>query len=232
MIRNEKVDRSDVRHQEREFEALKVFVRIPFSEDLPGLKESLALSSKDSGLKLVDFKASSKRPKPGARRAGPPPSMYSDENPSFKLTDDQLAERIPFEAVVEGDKRSVEAWIRSWATEQMRLAVAESRQPEPLGQRRWRVRAHAFRFRDVRYPELEPREPLEVLPGWAGEIPSALRGSSPCCGATSPGLTQSPRRPARSTGFGSRCCSTARGCRFSWPWRPLERRISSCSVKR
>jgi len=176
MIRNQKVDRSDVKHQEQEFNALKVFERIPFREDIAGLRASLEQSSQEQGLKLGRFKL---RPKTSKKPSAIPSKMYSDENPNFKLTNEQLAESIPFEAVVQGNLDAVRAWIHSWPEDQMRIAVAEEPSPRPLGENRWEIHAHAFKFRETRFPTLEPREPLEVLPNWARRHPDRFAQAEP-----------------------------------------------------
>jgi hypothetical protein len=176
MIRNQKVEASDLRHQEKEFEALKVFERIPFQDDLPGLRSSLDDSSRDHGLKI----ASVRFPHRSHREPAAPPShLLSDERPSFQLTDQQLVDRIPFVAVVEGSEGDVRSWIRSWPDDQLRLAEADEVQPAPGSANRWRVKAHAYRFREVKFPTLEPREPLELLPAWARKDPETFARAEP-----------------------------------------------------
>lgn len=181
MIHNQKVDRSDLRHQQKEFEALKVFERIPFQDDIAGLKSGLEDSSRDKGVKLISFKLA---PKPRDRSLPVPSSMYSDENPSFKLTDDQLTERIPFQVVVQGDQAAVRAWVKSWPEDQMRLTVLDdvvgARKPiRALLKDRWQIQAHAFRFREVKFPTLEPRDPLDLLPTWAQRDPDRFAAAEP-----------------------------------------------------
>jgi hypothetical protein len=180
LIRNQKVDRSDIRHQVKEFEALKVFERIPFKEDIAGLKTSLATTSKERGLELVSFK-----PLPRARKApkAVPSALYTDQDPGFRLSDEQLAEEIPFRAVVRGDAAKVRAWVLAWPEEQMRLAEPEGRSVDKsirkLGPDRWEVKAHAFRFRDIKFPALKARDPLELLPAWARRNPDRFAAAEP-----------------------------------------------------
>src|SRR4051812_142733 len=49
LIKNERADRSDLARQEREAKALKVYDRIPFEADLPGLKRQLAETASAQG---------------------------------------------------------------------------------------------------------------------------------------------------------------------------------------
>lgn len=176
MIRNQKVDRSDVKHQEQEFEALKVFERIPFREDIPGLRASLTRSSEERGLKLKEF---SLRPVLHKKVPTIPSRLRSDEDPNFKLTDEQITASIPFEAVVEGNPGAVQAWIRSWPEDQMRIAVPDEAAPRQVRPGQWAIRAHAFKFREAKFPTLEPREPLELLPRWARQNPDRFAQAEP-----------------------------------------------------
>ena len=165
MIRNQKVDRGDLEHQLKEFEALKTFQRIPFRTDIAGLKSSLQEAAQERGLKFESLKV---LPHSGKMKKSVPISMYTDENPRFQLTDDQIAEKIPFKAIVRGERGAVRAWILAWPEEQMRIAEPVGRSPDQsmrrIGKDRWEVQAHAFRFRDIKFPTLRPRDPLKLLP--------------------------------------------------------------------
>jgi hypothetical protein len=167
MIRNQKVDRSDVEHQRREFTELKVFERIPFREDLPGLRKSIEASTVERGLKLISFNPLPKH-KPTAPRL--PESIYTD-GPNFKLSNEQLVDEIPFQAVIQGPEAAVTDWIMSWPEDQLRLAEPEGKSialaTHKLPNGKWEVKAHAFRFRDIKFPTLRPRDPAELLPTWA-----------------------------------------------------------------
>ena len=55
LMRNQRVDQADLRRQKHDFEELKTFLRIPFEEDLPGLKKNLMESSHLSGVRLFQF---------------------------------------------------------------------------------------------------------------------------------------------------------------------------------
>lgn len=180
LVRNEKSDRSDIEHQRREFEVLKVYERIPFQEDLPGLRKSLDESARAAGVKVVSF---GKRAAAASKRASRvPDSVYTDQKPPFRLRDEHLVEAIPFRARVEGDEASVKRWIESWPEDQMRLAEPEG---EPLrlagseGTGRWEVRARAFRFREIKFPTLKARDPAQLLPRWAVKDPARFAREEP-----------------------------------------------------
>jgi hypothetical protein len=180
MIRNARGELADLARQERQFEELKVFERIPFREDIPGLRSDLKDSAREQGLKLLSFK---RHQPPRDKTPSILHSMYSDENPRFKLTDEQLAQKIPFTAVVQGDKAAVLKWIAAWPDQQMRLTRPETRDAEasirPAGSGRWAVRAHAFRFKEAKFPALEPRDPFTLLPAWAQADPERFAQAQP-----------------------------------------------------
>jgi hypothetical protein len=164
LIRNQRVDHSDVAHQLHDFETLKVFQRIPFKPEIQGLRQSLKQSSNDHGLKLIDFKL---RPKGRGIPVKPlPESLYTDD-PVFRLSDDQIADEIPFSVVVQGAPSAVLSWMEAWPEEQMRLTEPEGKSIpgsiRNLGNSHWQVQAHAFRFRPIRFPSLMPRDPVALL---------------------------------------------------------------------
>jgi hypothetical protein len=180
MIRNQKVDHSDVAHQRKELEALKVFERIPYKADIAGLQENLRESSKRRGLKLITFKALQGKTKASAKRV--PESLYTDD-PAFRLTPAQLAEEVPFRAVLQGDKPSVLTWMESWPDDQLRLTEPRGGNPDsaikglPNGQ--WEIQAHAFRFRDIKFPTLKARDPIELLRREGVRTPETLAQTDP-----------------------------------------------------
>lgn len=180
MLRNERIDRSDLKHQEKQMEALKVFERIPLREDLPGLRTSLTSSARDHNLKLISLKPVV-HAVPRAPRV--PSQIYSDQSPPFKLTEEQLIEKIPFTAILEGDRTAVLGWMSSWREDQLRITEPATLRAEqslkPAGPGRWLIRARAFRFREVKFPTLEPRDPVSVLPPWAQANPDRFAKANP-----------------------------------------------------
>jgi hypothetical protein len=163
LVRNRRADESDIRRQEREIQALKIYERIPFQEDLPGLKENLTDSAKTQGLKLIGIRVTGRSPLGGAI----PSQLYTDDG-DFRLKPEQIVTTLRFRATVEGDFSRVRDWIASWRDEQLRLTEAEGDpRPEGAARNRWVVTARAFRFRDVKFPHLMARDPLELLPAWA-----------------------------------------------------------------
>jgi hypothetical protein len=178
LVQNQKVDQSDVRRQEREMAALKVYERIPLRADAPGLKRSLGESAKSYGIRIEAVQLRrSRRPAPAAV----PSSVYSDAR--FRLSQDQLVEEIPFRVVFSGDRARARDWVRAWPADQMRLAepVAgyDNFAVEPAGRGRWAVEARAFRFRATRFPRLRPRDPAALLPAWARRRPGDFARAEP-----------------------------------------------------
>ena len=172
LLRNGRVDRSDIRLQERQFSALRVFDRIPFEDKWESLSGELEQSAKSFGIKLIRIE----RQKTKKVFLAPPKKVFSDERP-YRLTDDQLAEVIPFRLQITGERSAVDGWIQSWPDKVVRLIESEGTSGK--GPNRWLIRAHAYRFRDIRFPEIVPRDPIQFLPASAIKDPSRLASSAP-----------------------------------------------------
>lgn len=158
-IKNEKINRSDLGKQERDFEVLRVFEAIPLSENLNGLQAELVKLAEKQGLEAQNFKVV-RRSKP---KASPPRLVFSDD-PRFKFTEDQLVEKIDFKLKIRGPKRDIETWKTSVQNEAPRLIEFDR---VSYGRGYADIQAHAYRFRDVRFPKLVPRKSVELLPSWA-----------------------------------------------------------------
>lgn len=182
LIRNRGSDHLDLERQEREAQQLRVYDRIPFRDDIPGLKKEMTESAARFGLKLHDLKVT-RRSRSGAAI----PKKLTSDDPRLRLKPDQVAEQIHFEAVVTGDelvKQALGSWMESWQEDQLRLVEPEggygkkSFQPgKKAGQ--WIVRAHAFKFRDFTPPEVALRDPMKALPEWARKNPQSFAQSEP-----------------------------------------------------
>ncbi|HLE00662.1 MAG TPA: hypothetical protein VJB59_10415 [Bdellovibrionota bacterium] len=175
LIMNRKVDEGDVRRQERQFKALKVFDRIPLgSEDIQGLRAEMKEGGKKKGIKVSKLTVLS-RSKPGPRLPGRVPSNWP-----FRFQESQLTKAIRFELQVEGDAGAVNEWVRSWKEAQLRLVEPTDR-PKALGTtgRQWRIRGRAFSFREVRLPVVIPRRARDLLPDWVQANPSEFSQKAP-----------------------------------------------------
>lgn len=176
--KNQRADARDVKRQEQGFEELKVFERIPFQENIPGLRSELTQSAKESHLTLLRFKITGKSPSPPEV-----PKKVSTHSNEFQFSADQLVEKIYFEAQVSGKKGDVEQWIKTWHENQLRLTEPNTKIPQhsikQLRPHLWKVSAHAFCFRDVQFPTLVPRNPRELLPTWAQKDPQTFARGEP-----------------------------------------------------
>jgi hypothetical protein len=94
------------------------------------------------------------------------------------LSEAHFAEPIPFEAEVAGSRDAVERWIRAWKETQVRYAEPTAA-IEAQGGAAWKVRGRAYRFRDVRYPEIRQRDPRGLLPPWARRAPAEFAHREP-----------------------------------------------------
>jgi hypothetical protein len=178
LVRNEKVDRSDLARQERDFEGLKVYERIPLKEDWSGLKADLERSASAHQLKLVQL---TRLPALSSRAPAVPASVFNDSG--FRLRTEQVVAEVPFRVVVSGEAGRVREWVRSWLDEQMRLAEPreglENFSLHKAGERRWSLEARAFRYLPVSFPRLKPRDPITLLPDWARRSPDEFARAEP-----------------------------------------------------
>ncbi len=163
LILNQKIDRADLKKQEQDLERFKVFERIPFQKDSAGLKKSLVLSAQKYKVKLFTFAFPSK-PNSGLKKI--PSSLFTDSS-NFHLSEDQILEKIPIEILAEGTSENTDLWIESWEEDQIRLITLDSKVLS--SNQKWKIRAHAYRFREIEFPRLIPRNPRSLLPKWANE---------------------------------------------------------------
>ncbi len=170
LIRNQRADEADLKRIEKEMEHLKVFHRIPFSEQADQLKKDLTESAKAKGLKILSFRVTG-RSKPLSKKQKVPDAIFTDQV-GFKLEPQQVASLVHFRVLVSGDHEEVKNWIVSWPDEQLRLV-------EPTGGHgnfpikahakfnQWVVTGNAFVFRKIQFPRLKMRDPVSLLPAWA-----------------------------------------------------------------
>jgi hypothetical protein len=178
LIRNQRSDASDSARIGRAFEGLRVLDRIPLQPELASLRAELESRAKESGVKVVKIELlGHDRPK---KRV--PAELYSD-TPSFKLEPDQIGETLHIRLYLAGDGPAVEEWIQRWPYDQLRLIEPEAgyKKPglKPNGAGRFTLRARAFRFRDIHFPKLKPRDPISLLPAWARKDPGRFAATEP-----------------------------------------------------
>lgn len=99
LMRNQRVDQADLRRQKHDLEELKTFVRIPFEEDLTGLKKSLEESSRLSRVQVSQFQFMGR----SANTKKVPAYLYTD-NTEFHLEDNQVVEYLFFKSMPKGPK--------------------------------------------------------------------------------------------------------------------------------
>lgn len=179
LVKNRKADRADRKRQEREAQYLRLHDRIPPEDRLDPLKTELGVSAELHQLDLIRFELVEKT----EQREPLPPAVAADAD--FRLREDQLVQRLRFRLVVRGDRGRVEDWVRHWGRDLVRLIEPEPGferpgiKPVPGRKHGWQVNAVAWRFRDIRFPRLVPRDPLAVLPGWARTDPRRFAREEP-----------------------------------------------------
>ena len=155
LIKNQKVDRADLDKQKRDLTMLKVYDRIPLERGLTGLEKDLTHGAKNQGLKLTGFNVillSKSQQKI-------PPSLTTNQT-SFHLSHDQIVETIYFEFQLKGPASVIQSWVNGWSDSQKRIIeLNPGESVAPLVHPHWRVQAHAYRFRPIRFPQLRARIP-------------------------------------------------------------------------
>ena len=173
LVKNQRADTSDVQRQEREFQGLQVYERIPFQENLPELKSQLAGAASDHGL-LLERLAITQRSLKGGKI---PATIYTD-NSRFHLSPDQVVQTIGVNMVVKAKTDAeLEKWVHAWKSDVLRLVVpfgTETSCYHRLRPGEYAVSANTYRFREEKFPTLVPRNPMELLPGWARRDPDSF----------------------------------------------------------
>lgn len=178
LLRNQRSDKSDLARVERAAKALRVEDRIPIEPEIGSLRAELDHRAREAGVKLLGLEVLSKdQPKTPIPRV-----LYSD-TPKFRLEADQIAQTIHLRLILSGDGPAIEQWIQKWPEDQLRLIEPEQSYERPglraMGHGRFQLKARAFRFRKIRFPTLKPRNPLELLPGWARRDPAGFAKEDP-----------------------------------------------------
>lgn len=168
-VRNHRSNESAVERQEREFRMFRVFDRIPLRDELHGLEAELNRIGARFGISGVRVKLL-RREAPASRI---PRSVFVDG--AFRLAPDATAETLQLQLAGTGTREALLNFVRSWDETVTRLLVPE----EPRGGLRWTLSANAYRFRDVRFPKILPREPRALLPGWARTDPKRFADLEP-----------------------------------------------------
>jgi len=207
VIRNHRADLSDIRRQEKDFAELRVFDRIPFSRDLKGLKGNLTNSAKLHHLKTRNFRVirystETKKPPRTIDTSGPPFHFGTDqlvETIYFQvevLSSEKTSKKLnpadpPRQSEADWVQSRINDWIKNWSAEQLRITQIDSLADSVFTRARSAparlnhrfniqlIRAHAYRFRENRFPELRPSSPLALLPQWAQRNPEILSKDEP-----------------------------------------------------
>lgn len=179
LIRNQKIDRSDVKKQERDFANLRTLERIPLKRNIPSLKSELIESAKPLNLQLQHMETTGYSP-PGKKI----PSLVLTSDPPFRLNEDQLVEKIQFTITVQGTEDQLNEWVHHWPNQLIRYVEFESKKERrPIHSKAakpiWILKAHTFRFREIRFPKLRPKNPRDLLPAWAKQNPGAFSAQEP-----------------------------------------------------
>lgn len=188
VIRNHRVDLADLSRIRKEEVVLGVYERIPFKEDLSGLKRGLAESAKERGLKLRNLTRM-----PSAKTEASPVPSQIESNQRFRLRFDQVVETIPVELEVAGEENTIQQWVKDWVQDPVRLVEVDatdgkrkldSGSLEKVTLRKnapnlWKLRAHAFRFKQLSFPKIRIKDPESLLPAWAKKNHNEFAKSEP-----------------------------------------------------
>jgi hypothetical protein len=176
LIRNQKVDAADLAKQGRTISALRIYERIPFSPQLATLKKQLTESAQEAQIRLLEFKLRKSATHPLMAM----PRTLSRRDGFFRPKPQQLAQEIPFQIRVSGTPAQVESWTRSWKENLMRLVEVERLDRASSSQRgQYVIRAHAFQFKNVKFPKIIPPQAEDYLPQWAKANPDNFSQQEP-----------------------------------------------------
>ncbi|NBU20443.1 hypothetical protein EBS43_03350 [bacterium] len=178
LIKNQKVNERDLSKLEYHLSELKVFTRIPFESELEQLKHELKASASDHSVELLAITVMENN-----SRAAPLPHQRSTHSPLIRIQPEQLVKKIYFQAQLRGDQVEILDWLKHIKLEQMRLVDWDHPRLEEnlkkIAPHRWLLKAHAFQFRKIEYPELKPKKPKDYLPQWAKSYPMLFAQQEP-----------------------------------------------------
>lgn len=176
LVLNQTSEERDIRRQEREFQFFQIFDRIPFTQRIQELRKELTSSAKENGIILSKIEVTSPSTEPP-----PIPQVVYTDTQRFRFSQEQLAETLNVRVIGQGPIDPARRWVESWSKQVIRLVIADA--PDSKVRRinpsSWEIRAHAFRFRSIKYPQLLPREPLDLLPNWARKNPKSFAQEEP-----------------------------------------------------
>jgi hypothetical protein len=195
IVRNSNTDKRDVQRQEKEFKSLQVYTKFPLATTEALRPASVHATLKKSldrfGLKLGDSKLLD-----ASKPDHPIPTVMPRNAQEFKFTEDQLIQKVRLDLTLKGTKRQLQDWMNSWNTilEPEKPGEAPETSPTPylewdpnalttlpemVSETTWKVHVQAFYFRDIRYPKLQPQDPLQILPAWAKKSPELFKSQEP-----------------------------------------------------
>lgn len=172
LVLNQVSEARDVRRQEKEFELLRIFDRIPSEPRIAELKAELNQSASSFGLKLNEIQVRRNQAIPTA----PPREVFTDTQ-TFRFSKNQLTETLQLTLRGPGSSDTARKWVETWPDDLLRFVEVAA--PVRATGEGWVVEARAFRFRKVNFPKLKPRDPMELLPSWARRDPSYFAKTEP-----------------------------------------------------
>ncbi len=187
LVRNRRADQLDRERQQRDADRIRLFERIPMSDQLPSLQKELSDLAGEEGLELVSV-ARAKEDRLSFKRSAPlraQPRELDTMAPPFRFTDEDLVESVPIQIMVqvpEGGLTSPQArinrWLERWPGKLTRLIT--SVKTHALDSDLWEIRLKAFRFRtEIKHPRLTVSDPVRYLPLWAQKNPAQFAKAEP-----------------------------------------------------
>ena len=102
LIRNHLSFERDVKRQEQDFKGMKVFERIPLTDNFQDLKDQLEDSAKQHHVELSFFQVGKRNP---VDTSSIPKTIYSSDE--FKIPSDKLVETIPLHLALPGARKPI-----------------------------------------------------------------------------------------------------------------------------
>jgi hypothetical protein len=178
LILNQRSDESGRARLARDSAMLRIPERVPMKPELDSLRDELIHRARLAGLRLIRLEVLSKnKPK------RPLPRELFNDTPRFRLDSDDVVETLRLKLTLGGDGPEIEQWIQTWPKDQLRLIEPEQGYARPglkqVDVGTFALKARAYKFREIRFPKIKPRDPMALLPAWARHDPEWFAVNEP-----------------------------------------------------
>jgi len=173
LIKNHNSFERDVKRQEQDFKGMKVFERIPLTDNLQDLREQLEESAKPASIEISAYQIGKRTP---VDLHSIPQEIYSSDE--FRIPEAKLVEKIPLNLQIRGDEKRIDNWVKNWDDEILRLIEPNGKLVK-ISKNEFKISARTYRFTEATYPTLKAKDPILFLPKWARDNPKKFAAQEP-----------------------------------------------------